>query len=159
MFIWICCFLQFPEHSNSVLLQPVSQQTSPAIPSDQRLPPLPGNHPGTWDFIICITNTEKLWGYRSLTEIYGNCKQIRRGKIKQFIGIFKLHEVNSGQIPLWLTLGDCKNACVVLSIVFSTLRVNEPWVEVWDLFVIYRFVALGSSIGIPVYLFLVVSVC
>nr|XP_019606738.1 PREDICTED: TOM1-like protein 1 isoform X2 [Rhinolophus sinicus] len=34
----------FPEHSNSVL-QPISLQTIPATPSNQRLPPLPGNHP------------------------------------------------------------------------------------------------------------------
>ncbi|XP_044602047.1 TOM1-like protein 1 isoform X2 [Equus asinus] len=35
----------FPEHSNSVLLQPVSLQTIPATPSNQTLPSLPGNHP------------------------------------------------------------------------------------------------------------------
>ncbi|OWK15215.1 TOM1L1, partial [Cervus elaphus hippelaphus] len=35
----------FLEHSNSVLLQPVSLQTIPATPSNQRLPPLPSNHP------------------------------------------------------------------------------------------------------------------
>uniref|UniRef100_A0ABI0P579 Target of myb1 like 1 membrane trafficking protein n=1 Tax=Bos taurus TaxID=9913 RepID=A0ABI0P579_BOVIN len=35
----------FLEHSNSVLLQPVSLQTVPATPSNQRLPPLPSNHP------------------------------------------------------------------------------------------------------------------
>ncbi|KAB0365883.1 hypothetical protein FD754_010039 [Muntiacus muntjak] len=35
----------FVEHSNSVLLQPVSLQTVPATPSNQRLPPLPSNHP------------------------------------------------------------------------------------------------------------------
>ncbi|XP_048222784.1 TOM1-like protein 1 [Perognathus longimembris pacificus] len=34
-----------PEHSNSELLQPVSLQTITATPSNQRLPPLPGNHP------------------------------------------------------------------------------------------------------------------
>ncbi|XP_042111172.1 TOM1-like protein 1 isoform X1 [Ovis aries] len=35
----------FLEHSNAVLLQPVSLQTVPATPSNQRLPPLPSNHP------------------------------------------------------------------------------------------------------------------
>nr|XP_020136729.1 TOM1-like protein 1 isoform X2 [Microcebus murinus] len=35
-----------PEHSNSVLLQPVSLQSVAAAPSNQRLPPLPSNHPG-----------------------------------------------------------------------------------------------------------------
>ncbi|XP_059127496.1 TOM1-like protein 1 [Peromyscus eremicus] len=34
----------FLEHSNSVLLQPVSVQTATAAPSSQRLPPLPSNH-------------------------------------------------------------------------------------------------------------------
>ncbi|XP_038941506.1 TOM1-like protein 1 isoform X3 [Rattus norvegicus] len=35
----------FPDHSSSVLLQPVSLHTAPAAPSSQRLPPLPSNHP------------------------------------------------------------------------------------------------------------------
>ncbi|XP_020764228.2 TOM1-like protein 1 isoform X2 [Odocoileus virginianus] len=35
----------FLEHSNAALLQPVSLQTVPATPSNQRLPPLPSNHP------------------------------------------------------------------------------------------------------------------
>ncbi|XP_052049825.1 TOM1-like protein 1 [Apodemus sylvaticus] len=35
----------FLEHSNSVLLQPVPLHTATAAPSDQRLPPLPRNHP------------------------------------------------------------------------------------------------------------------
>ncbi|XP_007947844.1 TOM1-like protein 1 [Orycteropus afer afer] len=35
----------FPEDSYSVLLQPTSLQSIPATSSDQRLPPLPGNHP------------------------------------------------------------------------------------------------------------------
>ncbi|CAI9162450.1 unnamed protein product [Rangifer tarandus platyrhynchus] len=35
----------FLEHSNAVLLQPVSLQTVPVTPSNQRLPPLPSNHP------------------------------------------------------------------------------------------------------------------
>ncbi|XP_069849363.1 TOM1-like protein 1 isoform X1 [Dipodomys merriami] len=34
-----------PEHSNSVLLQPVSLQTITATPSNQRPPPLPSSHP------------------------------------------------------------------------------------------------------------------
>ncbi|XP_004457279.2 TOM1-like protein 1 [Dasypus novemcinctus] len=35
----------FPEYSNSAFLQPVSLETIPATPSDQRLPSLPSNHP------------------------------------------------------------------------------------------------------------------
>ncbi|XP_075847235.1 TOM1-like protein 1 [Microtus pennsylvanicus] len=35
----------FPEHSNSVLLQPVSLQPATAAPPSQRQPPLPSNHP------------------------------------------------------------------------------------------------------------------
>ncbi|XP_008583366.1 PREDICTED: TOM1-like protein 1 isoform X1 [Galeopterus variegatus] len=35
----------FPEHSNPVLLQPVSLQTVAATPANQRLPSLPSNHP------------------------------------------------------------------------------------------------------------------
>lgn len=35
----------FPEHSNSVLLQPVSLPTIAATPSNQKLPSLPSNHP------------------------------------------------------------------------------------------------------------------
>lgn len=35
----------FLEHSNSVLLQPVTLHTAAAAPSNQRLPPLPNNHP------------------------------------------------------------------------------------------------------------------
>uniref|UniRef100_A0A8C8Z1H1 Target of myb1 like 1 membrane trafficking protein n=1 Tax=Prolemur simus TaxID=1328070 RepID=A0A8C8Z1H1_PROSS len=35
-----------PEHSNSVLLQPVSLQSVAVAPSNQSLPPLPSNHPG-----------------------------------------------------------------------------------------------------------------
>lgn len=35
----------FPENSNSVLLQPVSLQTATAAPLSQRLPPIPNNHP------------------------------------------------------------------------------------------------------------------
>ncbi|XP_060059754.1 TOM1-like protein 1 isoform X2 [Erinaceus europaeus] len=34
-----------PEHSNSILLQPVNLQDIPAAPLSQRLPPLPSNHP------------------------------------------------------------------------------------------------------------------
>nr|XP_048302626.1 TOM1-like protein 1 [Myodes glareolus] len=36
----------FPENSNSVLLQPVSLQPATAAPPSQRQPPLPSNHPG-----------------------------------------------------------------------------------------------------------------
>ncbi|MBZ3881776.1 TOM1-like protein 1 [Sciurus carolinensis] len=37
----------FLEHSNQVLLQPVSLQTATVTPSNQRVPSLPSNHPGT----------------------------------------------------------------------------------------------------------------